>query len=300
MTFSSPTNIKQGVRAAKIGLVANAALVLVKLISGIVGHSYALIADAVESTTDLFSSVIVWAGLQISARPPSESHPYGHGKAEPIAAAVVALMLIGAAIGIAVTACREIVTPHHSPAPFTLIVVAGVALVKELLFRRVLRIGDEIGSTAVVSDAWHHRSDAVTSAAAFVGIALALWGGKGWESSDDWAALFASLIIGLNGIRFMRRALSELMDQSPTQETVDAISEAAHSVDGVLALEKLRVRKSGVSYLVDLHVQVDPALSIQAAHIIGGKVKSAIRRQMPTVDEVLVHLEPYETQEMEV
>lgn len=286
------SSFKHGIRAAQLGLAVNIALVLIKLVAGILGNSYALIADAVESTTDLFSSVVVWAGLQIAARPPSEEHPYGLGKAESLAAAVVALMLLAAAIGIAVAACREIVTPHHSPAPFTLFVVAGVVLVKEVLFRRVLAIGDEIGSTAVVGDAWHHRSDAITSAAAFVGIGLAVWGGKGWESADDWAALFASLIIGFNGVRLMRLALGELLDRAPPAVVSDQIIAASHSVDGVLATEKLRVRKSGINYFVDLHVQVDPMMTIYAAHIVGGKVKGAIRRAVPSAVDILLHIEP--------
>lgn len=285
--------VKHGIRAAQLGLAVNIALVLIKLVSGVLGNSYALIADAVESTTDLFSSLVVWAGLQISMRPASDTHPYGHGKAESIAAAVVALMLLAAAIGIAVAACREIVTPHHSPAPFTLAVVASVVLAKEVLFRKVLSVGDEIGSTAVVGDAWHHRSDAITSAAAFVGIALALWGGEGWESADDWAALFASLIIAFNGVRFMRLALSELLDRSPPTPVLEQVVSAAHTIEGVLAIEKVRVRKSGVNYFVDLHVQVEPSISVESAHVIGGRVKGAIRSTIPTATDVLVHIEPY-------
>jgi cation diffusion facilitator family transporter len=271
--------LAQGIRAAQIGLVVNVVLVLVKLISGIVGHSYALVADAIESSTDIFSSLIVWGGLQVAARPADESHPYGHGKAESLAGGAVAVMLLGAAIGIAVTAIREIITPHHAPMPFTLFVVAGVVVIKETLFRTVLKVGDSIESTSVKTDAWHHRSDALTSLAAFVGISLALWGGPGWESADDWAALLASFIIAFNGLRFLRIAVNELMDRVPSDAIIEQVVGAARSVPGVLATEKERVRKFGVDYLVDF---------------LSGKVKAAIRTAVPAAAEVLIHMEPYE------
>ncbi len=286
--------LTQGVRAAQTGLVVNIVLVLVKLISGIVGHSYALVADAIESSTDIFSSLIVWGGLQVAARPADESHPYGHGKAESLAAAAVAVMLLGASIGIAVTAVREIITPHHAPRPFTLFVVAGVVVIKEVLFRTVLKVGNTIESTSVKTDAWHHRSDAFTSLAAFVGISLALWGGPGWESADDWAALLASFIIALNGARFLMTAVHELMDRLPSEGIVEQIVAAAHSVPGVLATEKERVRKFGVDYLVDLHVQSDPGMSLHEAHVLSGKVKATIQAAVPAAAEVLIHMEPYE------
>jgi cation diffusion facilitator family transporter len=286
--------LTRGMRAAQAGLLVNIVLVLVKLISGIIGHSYALIADAIESSTDIFSSLIVWAGLQVAARPADETHPYGHGKAESLAAAAVAVMLLGAAIGIAVVAVQEIITPHHAPMPFTLAVVAGVVIVKESLFRTVFKVGSDIDSTSVKSDAWHHRSDAITSLAAFIGIALALWGGPGWESADDWAALVAAMIIAANGIRFLKIAVNELMDSSPDATVMETVIDAAHGVEGVLATEKERVRKFGIDYLVDLHVQAAPELSLHDAHVLSGKVKAAIRSALPTAAEVLIHMEPFE------
>ncbi|WP_233578885.1 cation diffusion facilitator family transporter [Tautonia sociabilis] len=287
-------SIVSGIRAAQVGLLVNAGLVVAKLLAGIVGNSYALVADAVESSTDIFSSLIVWGGLRRAARPADEAYPYGHGKAEPLAAAVVALMLLGAALSIAVVAVREILTPHQVPAPFTLAVVAGVVLVKEVLFRRVFAVGDETGSTAVKADAWHHRSDALTSAAAFVGIALAIWGGPGWESADDWAALVASAIIAANGLRLLRPAAQDLLDRMPDGPILDRIEQASREVEGVLATEKLRVRKFGMEYFVDLHVQADPAISLHEAHVISGKVKSAIRRAVPAVTGASIHMEPFE------
>jgi cation diffusion facilitator family transporter len=288
------TQLLPGVRAAQLGLLVNFLLTVVKLVAGIVGHSYALVADAIESSTDIFSSLVVWGGLQVASRPADESHPYGHGKAESLAAAFVAMMLLVAAIGIGFAAVREIITPHHMPRPFTLAVLAGVIVAKELLFRTVFRVGDSLGSTAVKADAWHHRSDALTSVAAFIGISLALWGGPGWESADDWAALVASLVIAANGMRFLKSAVNDLMDRLPDGEVVATVDQAAKSVPGVLATEKVRVRKFGVDYLVDLHVQADANLSLHDAHVISGKVKAAVKSALPTAKEVLVHMEPFE------
>jgi len=288
------STIIQGMRAARWGLLANIGLVLLKLVTGLIGNSYALVADAIESSTDVFSSLIVWRGLQITGKPPDEEYRYGYGKAESIATAVVALMLIGAAICIAIMAVREIVTPHQAPAPFTLIVLGAVILVKEFLFRRVLAVGEAIGSTAVLADAWHHRTDVLVSAAAFIGITIALWGGAGWESADDWAAMVAAAIMIANGIRMMRAAVDDLMDRMPETELVEKIARAAQSTWGVLAIEKLRVRKLGTKYFVDVHVQADPTLSLRDAHVLSGKVKGAVRTSVPAVDEVLVHMEPFE------
>jgi len=228
----------RGIKAALVGLLVNIVLVVAKLVAGIAGHSYALIADAIESSTDIFSSLVVWGGLRITTRPADEEYPYGYGRAESLATAVVSLMLLGAAMGIAVAAVGEIITPHHMPAPFTLIVIAVVVLVKEVLFRGVLRVADETGSTAVKADAWHHRSDAITSAAAFVGISIALWGGQGWEAADDWASLVAAVVIALNGVRLLRPAIQDLMDHIPGRLVIAQIENAARSVEGCERLRK--------------------------------------------------------------
>jgi cation diffusion facilitator family transporter len=284
-------------RAALAGLSVNAALVVVKLLAGIVGHSYALVADAIESSTDIFSSLVVWAGLRITTRPADEDYPYGYGRAETLAAAVVSLMLLGAALGIAAAAVGQIRTPHHLPAPFTLVVLAAVVVVKEVLSRKVLAVGHETGSTAVKADAWHHRSDALTSAAAFIGIGVALWGGKGWESADDWAALVAAGVIALNGFSLLRPAVLDLMDRMPEGLPADRIADAARGVEGVRAVEKLRVRRLGTEYYVDLHVQAEPLLPLREAHVLSGRVKTVIRSAFPAVAGVLVHMEPYEMED---
>jgi cation diffusion facilitator family transporter len=247
----------------------------------------------------VFTSAIVYQGLRVSARAPDEDYPFGYGKAEALAASVVALMLLGAAVGIAVQAVREIRTPHLAPAPWTLLVLMAVIAVKLALSRQVRAVGAEIGSTAVHAEAGHHLSDAVTSAAAFIGITVAvvaseLWPNTHWESADDWAALVASLVIAYNGVTIVRTASTELMDRAPDQEVIQTIRGAAEGVPGVLATEKIAVRKAGVVFRVTLHVQASPELSLHDAHVLGGKVKGAIRAAEPRVDAVLVHLEPYE------
>jgi cation diffusion facilitator family transporter len=286
--------MNHGIRLARTGMVINGCLALVKLLAGVLGHSYALIADAVESVADIFSSLVVWTGLRVSSRHADERFPFGYGKAESVSSAMVGLMLVGAALGIAIEAVREILIPHHAPAPFTLAVLAVAAGIKEVLFRRVSRAARDSGSQAVAADAFHHRADAITSAAAFVGISIALIGGPGWESADDWAALLASTIILFNGVRIIRPALAELMDRSPEEEVFRAVDGAARGVAGVLATEKLKIRRSGTRFLLELHVQAEPSLSLHDAHILSGKVKSSIRSAVPRVQDVLVHMEPYE------
>lgn len=283
-----------GIRLAQAGMLLNMVLAIVKVLAGLIGHSYALIADGIESVADIFGSLIVWSGLRVARRSADNAYPFGYGKAEALAAAAVGLMLVGAAIGISIEAIREIMIPHHAPAPFTLVVLVGVVLIKELFFRRVSRAATASGSTAVHADAWHHRSDAITSLAAFIGISIALIGGPGWEQADDWAALLAACVIVYNGVQVMRPALQELMDRAPAEDLLARVERAARSVTGVLATEKLKMRRAGTAYYVDLHVQADPTLSLHEAHILSGMVKSAIRREVPEVSGALIHMEPFE------
>lgn len=290
-TMNSPSS--RGIRAAQVGLLANAMLAAVKLVAGVLGHSYALVADAIESTADIFSSAVVWGGLRIASREADEEYPWGYGKAESLAAAVVALLLLGAAAGISIEAIREIRTPHHAPAPFTLGVLVVVVIIKETMFRRIFHVGDETGSPVVKADAWHHRSDAITSLAAGVGIGVALWKGAGWESADDWGALVAAAVIAFNGIRLLRPAVQDLMDRAPSPDLLVRVELAALGVSDVQSVEKLRIRRAGARYYADLHVQADPDLSLHDAHIVSGKVKSNIRAAVPAVVGVLVHMEPF-------
>ncbi len=286
--------VVKGIRSAQLGLVTNAGLGVTKIVAGIVGNSYALIADGIESTADVVSSLVVWGGLAISARSADEEHPFGYGKAEAVAAAAVSLMLLGAAAGIAIAGVREILTPHHSPAPFTLLVLALVIVVKEVLARRVFRVGDEVDSLALAADAWHHRSDAITSAAAFIGITTALIGGEAWAAADDYAAVVCAAVIAFNGVALLRPAIADLMDRAPAPGILAEVERVAHTVPEVRRVEKVIARKVGLGYFVDMHVQADPAMTLHAAHIVSGKVKSAVRANNPAIIGVLIHMEPFE------
>jgi cation diffusion facilitator family transporter len=283
---------RAGARVALLGLVINVVLAAVKIVAGVVGHAYVLIADGIESALDVAGSIVIWGGLTVAARPPDRTHPYGHGKAEPIAALVVALCVLGAAIGLAIESVREIMTPHHGPAPFTLGALVVVIVIKEILFRYVNRIGEDLESTAVQTDAWHHRSDALTSAAAFIGISVALIGGERWQSADDWAALFACAVIAANGIRLARPAFYEIMDTAPGGKIVRSILSVANSVPGVVEVEKCHARKMGLDFYVDLHVGVDGNISVHQGHEIAHRVKSAIQQSDSRIADVLVHIEP--------
>jgi cation diffusion facilitator family transporter len=208
-------NLQTGARVALLGLGINIVLASAKFVAGILGNAYVLIADGIESALDIAGSLVIWGGLKFAARPPDVTHPYGHGKAEPIAAVVVAIGVLAAALGLAIQSVRELFLPHHAPAPYTLIVLVLVVLTKEILYRYINRFGRDIESTAVQTDAWHHRTDAMTSVAAFIGISISLIGGEGWQTADDWAALFACALIANNGSRLLKPALYEIMDTAP-------------------------------------------------------------------------------------
>ncbi|HTG53127.1 MAG TPA: cation diffusion facilitator family transporter [Candidatus Tectomicrobia bacterium] len=283
---------RTGARVALLGLVINVVLASVKIVAGVVGHAYVLIADGIESALDVGGSIVIWGGLTVAARPPDRTHPYGHGKAEPIAALVVAICVLAAAIGLAIESVREILTPHHGPAPFTLAILVVVIVIKEFLFQYVNRIGRDLESTAVQTDAWHHRSDALTSTAAFIGISVALIGGERWRSADDWAALFACAVIAANGVRLALPAFQEIMDTAPAGKIVRSILAVASSVPGVVEVEKCHARKMGLDYYVDLHVGVDGNISVHEGHEIAHRVKSAIQRSDSRIADVLVHIEP--------
>ena len=281
----------RGERISILGLLINAGLALIKLVAGVLGHSYALVADAVESMADIFSSLIVWGGLRIASQPPDAEHPYGHGKAETLAALLVGLMLVGAGIGIGIQAVQEILSPQYAPAPFTLWVLLGVIAVKETMYRVARRTARDINSSAVMADAWHHRSDAITSTAAAVGISVALLGGDRYKSADEYAALLAAGVILFNAFRLILPTLNELMDAEPT-DLIRQVRAIAEQVDGVDNVEKIFARKSGMRYWVDMHVRVDPKMPVIEAHGLAHQVQDVIREQMPNVQSVLTHVEP--------
>ena len=290
---NNKNNITKGVRTTFIGIIVSAFLAAIKIFTGIVGNSYALIADGIESLTDIFTSSIVLTGLYFASKPADENHPYGHGKAEPFAGVAVSLGIFIAAMIIVVQSIHEIITPHHAPASFTLIVLVLVIVTKETLFRFVIKVGTSVNSIAVKSDAWHHRSDAITSAAAFIGISISLLGGKGYESADDFAALFASVIIIINAYRIFKPALFELLDTAPPTQVVQKVRDVAGQVGNVMGIDKCFVRKMGFDYFVDIHVLVDANLPVHKGHEIAHIVKDQLMKEYSNISDVLVHIEPY-------
>jgi len=284
----------RGARVTLIGMAISVVLAIVKIGGGLVGQSHALIADGVESLLDVFGSSLVLGSLRYASKPPDSKHPYGHGKAEALASLVTASALVLVSLAIAIQSIREIHLPRSLPAPFTLVILIIVVIVKELLGRFLLREGRDIHSRAVETDAWHHRSDAFTSLAAFIGISLALWKGPAWAAADDWAALFACVIIGYNGIALFGGALDDVMDaaQPPVVET--RIREIAMSVPGVSGTHNLRVRRSGMLLLVDLDVIVAGNMTVREGHEIAHAVKEALLVSDLRILNVLVHVEPDE------
>jgi cation diffusion facilitator family transporter len=284
--------LERNLKATFVGMGVNAVLTAAKFAAGILGHSHALTADAVESTADILSSIIVWRGLVVAAEPPDPEHPYGHGKAEPLAAASVAIMLLLAGVGIIIKSAAELTQPRDRPRAFTLVVLLAVVVVKERLFRFVSREAGSVESIAVHTDAWHHRADAIASLAAAIGISFTLVGGPNFLFADDAAAILAGLIIVWNAWQLLRPALNELMDASPSAALVVKIKSTASNVPGVNAVEKCIVRKAGLEYFVDMHVEVDPQLTVQEGHYIAHNVKDRVRESVPGVHDVLVHVEP--------
>ncbi|HSL88689.1 MAG TPA: cation diffusion facilitator family transporter [Ignavibacteriaceae bacterium] len=289
---STTESADKGIRTTFIGIIASIILAAIKGLAGYFGNSYALIADAIESTSDVFTSIIVLTGLRIAKKPADHNHPYGHGKAEPIAGMLVAAALFFAAIIIIVQSIHEIITPHHSPAPFTLIVLVLVVITKEVLFRYVIKVGKSVDSVAVKNDAWHHRSDAITSGAAFIGISIALIGREGYEAADDYAALLASGVIIFNAYRLFKPALYELTDVAPPPYVIVNVREAASKIPGVLAIDKCFVRKMGLEYFVDIHVIVNGKITVYEGHDIAHAVKDGLIEKYPKISDVLVHIEP--------
>lgn len=288
------TNEQTAVKATYFSLIGNTILAIIKGLAGFFGNSYALIADAIESTTDIFSSFLVLFGIKYSNRPADENHPYGHGRAEPLITFLVVGFLITSAVIIAHESIINIQTPHNLPKTWTLFVLGAIIIWKEISFRIVLKRSIESNSSSLKADAWHHRSDAITSVAAFVGISIALFLGKGYESADDWAALFASTFILYNSYLIFRPALGEIMDEHLYDNVVLSIRKVAGTVEGIVTTEKCFIRKSGMKYHVDLHAVVDATISVKAGHDLAHTLKDTLRAEIPELGHVLIHIEPNE------
>lgn len=288
------TNEEKAVNATYFSIIGNTSLAIIKGLAGYFGNSYALIADAIESTSDIFSSLLVLFGIKYSNRPADKNHPYGHGRAEPLITFIVVGFLITSAVIIAYESIENIRTPHGLPKPFTLFILGAIIIWKEISFRLVMKRSVETNSTSLKADAWHHRSDAITSVAAFTGISIALIFGKGYEAADDWAALFASGFILYNSYLIFRPALGEIMDENLYEDLIEDIRRIALTVDGILGTEKCLIRKSGMKYLVDLHATVDANITVKQGHILAHRLKDRLQQEIPEIEFILIHIEPFE------
>jgi cation diffusion facilitator family transporter len=288
------SNEQTAIRATYFSIIGNIFLALIKGIAGIFGNSYALIADAIESTTDIFASFLVLFGIKYSNKPADDNHPYGHGRAEPLITFLVVGFLITSATIIAYESISNIGTPHELPKSWTLLVLSVIIIWKEYSFRIVIKRSIETNSSSLRADAWHHRSDAVTSIAAFIGISIALILGKGYEAADDWAALFASGFILYNSYLIFRPALGEIMDEHLYDDLIDEIRKVALTVDGILGTEKCFIRKAGMKYHVDLHAIVNGTISVKEGHELAHQLKDTLRLKIPELGHVLIHVEPTE------
>lgn len=288
------SNEERAVSATYFSIIGNLGLAAIKWLAGHFGNSHALIADAMESTTDVFSSILVLVGLKYTSKPADENHPYGHGKLEPLITFIVVAFLVTAAVVIAYQSIQNILVPHKVPEAYTLLILAPIIIWKEISYRLVLKRAKETNSSALKADAWHHRSDAVTSVAAFIGISIAIVMGKGYESADDWAALFGCGFILYNSYNIFRPALGEVMDEHVYDELVERIRDVSLTVDGVMDTEKCFVRKAGMKYHVDLHATVNANLTVKEGHDIAHNLKDTLRAQIPELGHVLIHIEPHE------
>jgi len=291
-------NDQKAIRTVWFSIVANTGLALIKGASGILGNSYALIADAIESTTDIFSSLLILFGLKYARKPADANHPYGHGKIEPLITFLVVAFLVTSATVIAYESIRNIQTPHKQPEAWTLLVLGTIILWKEISYRLVLRRSVETQSSSLKADAWHHRSDAITSVMAFIGISIALIFGKGYETADDWAALLASLFILYNSYQIFRPALGEIMDEHVYDDLQEEIRSVAADVDGIMDTEKCFIRKAGLRYHVDLHAIVDGTISVREGHHLAHLLKDTLRARIRNLGHVLIHIEPYDPQKI--
>ena len=288
------TNEQTAVKATYFSIAGNTLLAIIKGLAGFFGNSYALTADAIESTTDIFSSFLVVFGIKYSNRPADENHPYGHGRAEPLFTFLVVGFLITSATIIAYESINNIGTPHELPKPWTLLVLGTIIIWKEYSFRLVMKRSVESNSSSLKADAWHHRSDAITSVAAFIGISIALFLGKGYESADDWAALFASGFIFYNSYLIFRPALGEIMDEHLNEDLIVDIRKVAHQVDGIVNTEKFFIRKAGMKYHVELHATVNSTITVKEGHELAHILKDTLREEIPELGHVLIHIEPTE------
>jgi cation diffusion facilitator family transporter len=291
---SSPkARYRSAIRAALLGLAVNLLLGIVKLVGGVVGRSFALISDAINSLGDSLTSIVVVVALWYSQRPADEEHPYGHTRAEAVAASNVALLIIVSALFVGWEAITRFARDHDIPPAWTLWIAGTNVVIKEVLYRYKVSVGKRTGSASIVANAWDHRSDALCSLAVLIGLGIVRWGGPEYIWADEAAALVVVAAIFWSGGKLFRTSTSELLDRQADPELVGRVREVAAGISGVRAVEKLIVRKTGMEYLADIHIQVDAKLSVEEGHRIGHLVKDHLIQEFDSLRDVLVHLEPF-------
>jgi cation diffusion facilitator family transporter len=280
-------------QAALLGLIVNLALGIAKLVGGLLGGSYALVADAVNSLGDVVSTIVVLVALRVAQRPPDNEHPYGHTRAEGIAATNVAVVIIMSALAIAWEVMGRSGGERPLPPGWTLWIAGLNVAIKEGLYRYKYAIGKRTGSAAIIANAWDHRSDALSALAVLFGLAVTRLGGKEFLWADSAASLVVVAAIIYSGVKLFHLSASELMDIQADEPMVEQIRAAAANVPGVRGVDKLWVRKSGLEYFADIHIEVDAQMSVADGHLIGHNVKDQLLARFHVLRDVLVHLEPY-------
>jgi len=285
------TKRKKAIKASYFSILGNALMAIVKGLAGFLGNSHALIADAVESTADVFSSALVLFGMKYSSRPPDKNYPYGHGRIEPLITFMIVAFMVISAAWIIYSSIENMKSPDEElPRSFTLYVLGGIILFKELSYRFVMKKGRETDSLTLKADAIHHRTDAITSLVAFVGISIALL--TGHKEADEWAALLTAVVILYNAYRIFRPALGEMMDEHRYDDLKKEIRAISKTVPGIIYTEKCLIRKTGMQYHVDLHAVVDPEITVREGHDLAHDLQDTLYEKLPQIQYVLIHIEP--------
>jgi len=293
MNPSTADAYREATAASILGLVVNFSLAVIKLVGGLLGHSFALMSDAANSMGDVLASLVVLFAIRVAQKPADAEHPYGHARIEAVAGSNVAVLILISAVWIGWEAISRFSTPHPLPPIWTLGIAGGNVVIKESLYRYKVRIGRRTGSSAVIANAWDHRSDALCSLAVLVGLLIVRVGGPRFIWADEIAALVVVAAISWTAIHLLQQSASELMDVQANDELVEQMRTTAMKVGGVKNIEKFRVRKSGLEYFADIHVQVDPQATVEEGHAIGHAAKEALLSKYGLLRDVLVHLEPY-------
>lgn len=279
------------------GSTVNVLLTVFKLIAGFLGHSAAMIADGMHSLSDLVGDVVVLVFTHISSKGKDRDHSFGHGKFETLATLIVSLLLIivGANLmGDGIQSIWGIYRGETIPQPGYLALLAAAVSIaaKEMLYQATVRVGKQTGSTVVIANAWHHRSDAFSSIGSLIGIGGAIALGNKWTVLDPLASCAISIAIIVVGIRMATPSLAELMEASLPEEVLQGIIDTASAVKGVNNIHELKTRRNGMSYIIDAHIAVDPTISIVEAHDIATNVEEALRRKYGKETQINIHVEP--------